>query len=193
MAAPSDHQTSSPSAKETEEGPGLQEDKGRSASNSALLHLLLNLTMLVIFAFLFVVAGDLPDSAWEPLGAWAFPRFVLGALMLLNLAMIAQTLPRAVKELRSRHDEIPSIVISALAEKKLVFLMLALFGGYVAAFNLVGYAISTFLFIVIAQISVGPKTVRNAVAAVIIALVASVGVEYFFAKVLSVFLPGGLL
>ncbi|MFD1380493.1 tripartite tricarboxylate transporter TctB family protein [Fodinicurvata halophila] len=154
---------------------------------------MLNLAMLVIFAFLFVVARGLPDSAWEPLGAWAFPSFVLGALMLLNLAMIAQTLPRAIKEVRARRGEMPGIVRSALAEKKLVLLMLGLFGGYVAAFSLVGYAISTFLFIVIAQISVGPKTVRNAVAAVIIALVASVGVEYFFAKVLSVFLPGGLL
>ncbi|MGM0560910.1 MAG: tripartite tricarboxylate transporter TctB family protein [Pseudomonadota bacterium] len=188
MTASSDRTSS---ASETEEGSGTQDNSGGSASNSALLHLLLNLAMLAIFAFLFVVAGDLPDSAWEPLGAWAFPRFVLGALILLNLAMIGQTLPGAVKEVRARHGQMTGLVTTALAERKLVILMLALFGAYVAAFGLAGYAVATFLFIVIAQVAVGPKTLRNGVAAVIIALVASVGVEYFFARALSVFLPGG--
>lgn len=187
----SSDRTSSASVTETEEGPGKQDRSAGGASRSALLHLLLNLAMLVVFAFLFVVAGDLPDSAWEPLGAWAFPRFVLGALILLNLAMIAQNLPGAVKEVRARHGEMAAIVAIAVAEKKLVILMLALFGVYVAAFGLVGYAVATFLFIVIAQVAVGPKTLRNALAAVIIALVASLGVEYFFARALSVFLPGG--
>lgn len=187
----SSDRTSSASVTETEEGPEKQDRSAGGASRSALLHLLLNLAMLVVFAFLFVVAGDLPDSAWEPLGAWAFPRFVLGALILLNLAMIGQNLPGAVKEVRARHGEVAGIVATAIAEKKLVILMLALFGVYVAAFGLVGYAVATFLFIVIAQVAVGPKTLANGVTAVIIALVASVGVEYFFARALSVFLPGG--
>ncbi|WP_022728819.1 tripartite tricarboxylate transporter TctB family protein [Fodinicurvata sediminis] len=187
----SSDRTSSASVTETEEGPAKQDRSAGGASRSALLHLLLNLAMLVIFAFLFVVAGDLPDSAWEPLGAWAFPRFVLGALILLNLAMIGQNLPGAVKEVQARHGEMAGIVATGVAEKKLVILMLALFGVYVAAFGLVGYAVATFLFIVIAQFAVGPKTLANGVTAVIIALVASVGVEYFFARALSVFLPGG--
>lgn len=187
----SSDRTSSASVTATEEGPEKQDRSAGGASKSALLHLLLNLAMLVVFAFLFVVAGNLPDSAWEPLGAWAFPRFVLGALILLNFAMIGQNLPGAVKEVRARHGEVAGIVATAIAEKKLVILMLALFGIYVAAFGLVGYAVATFLFIVIAQVAVGPKTLANGVTAVIIALVASVGVEYFFARALSVFLPGG--
>ncbi len=190
MIPPSDR-TSSASVPETEDGSGKQDSSGGSAGNSALLHLLLSLAMLVIFALLFVMAGDLPDSAWEPLGAWAFPRFVLGALILLNLAMIVTTLPGAVKEVRTRRGEITKLVNTAVAQKKLVFVMLVFFGIYVAAFGVAGYAISTFLFIVIAQVSAGPKTLGNGITAVIIALIASVGLEYFFARVLDVFLPGG--
>lgn len=190
MIPPSDR-TSSASVRETEEGSGKQDRSGGSAGNSALLHLLLSLAMLVIFAALFVLAGDLPDSAWEPLGVRVFPRFVLGALILLNLAMIVTSLPGAAKEVRATRGEMTKLVSTAVAQKKLVFVMLILFGIYVAAFGLAGYAISTFLFIVIAQVSAGPKTLGNGITAVITALIASIGLEYFFARVLGVFLPGG--
>lgn len=190
MTAPTDR-ASSASETESETGPERQTNRGGGASNSALLHLLLNLAMLVIFILLFDVASELPESAWEPLGAGAFPRFVLGALILLNLAVIGQSLPRAVREARSSYGNVAGLVKTASADKHLVFLMLVFLGLYVVAFGLIGYAIATFLFIVIAQVAIGPKTLRNVVSAVIIAVFASLGVEYFFASALDVFLPGG--
>jgi hypothetical protein len=174
-----------------EEAAPPEETTGGEAGRSALLDLLLNLAMLAVFGFLFVAAGNLPDSSWEPLGAWAFPSFVLGALLLLNLAVIVRHVPQATREFRAKRGHMTGVATSELVKHKLVLLVLALFGGYVAVFATVGYAVATFLFVVIAQVAIGPKTVRNIIASVIIALVASVGVEAFFARALSVFLPGG--
>ena len=170
---------------------GGPQSPGASAKDSALLHFLLNTAMLAVFMFLFVAAGDLPDSAWEPLGSGAFPRIILGTLMVLNLAMLAQTLPKALAELHSHGTIIPAIVTDTLKQRRLVVFMLGLFGIYVFAVGLAGYAIATFVFVIAAQLGVGPKTVKNAVTALIIALVASFGLQYFFATVLSVFLPSG--
>ena len=63
-----------------------------SERGKALANVIFNIALAALFLGLFVQAGDLPSSIWEPLGAGSFPRLVLGALVIFNLAIVVQSM-----------------------------------------------------------------------------------------------------
>lgn len=162
--------------------------RGR-AEDSPALHILLNLAFLVGFAFLFYAAGDLPDSRWEPLGSGAFPRIVLGSLMLLNATIIIMKLGAARGEVREHGRNFHRIVGNALGSSLLVIATFGLFGVFLVAIPLFGFVLSAFLFILILQLLLGPITVKSVIVASIVAAVTAIGVDYVFENYFNVFLP----
>jgi putative tricarboxylic transport membrane protein len=160
------------------------------AEDSPVLHILLNLTFLVGFAFLFYAAGDLPDSRWEPLGSGTFPRIVLGSLMLLNATIIIMKLGAARGEIRDHGRDFHRIVGDALGSSLLVIATFGLFGLFLVAIPLFGFVLSAFLFILILQLLLGrPITVKSVIVASIVAAVTAIGVDYVFENYFNVFLP----
>ncbi len=175
------------------DGGNGRENASPGAKDSGLLQFLLNLAMLVVFAALFVAAGALPDSRWEPLGSGTFPRGVLAFLMLLNLISMAQAARQALPELRIGFSRMVEIALTTVSEARLVIAVFLTFGLYLLALGPLGFGISTFIFASAVQIFLGPKTVKSIVVALILAAAVSFGLQYVFASVLNVFLPRGTL
>ena len=140
-------------------------------------------------AVLFVRAGDLPVSRWEPLGAGSFPRLVFALLVLLT-ALDAFAI---VRRLRAG----PPLARGALAalprrwivERHLVIALFAAFGVYLAAVGRLGFPVATLGFMLVAGLLLAPRTPRAWAVALVLALAFSFGLNALFANVFDVFLP----
>lgn len=143
--------------------------------------------ILAISLVLFWVAGSLPASRWEPLGAGAFPKMVLGLLALVSAIGLIGGL-RRLKAVRAAGATVPA-VDGGLARFKMVVVVLAGFAVYVAALRWIGFSVATFVFLLGLQLVLGPKRARSIAIMVVIAAVFSFGIDLLFAQVFNVFLP----
>ena len=155
----------------------------------AVGHIVFNLALLGIAGVMFVHAGGLPSSAWEPIGSGSFPRLMLAILALLNVLMI-------VKETaKLRHTTaLPSGSVSAwIWRHRLAFGVLGLFTLYAIAVPLVGFRWATLPFVLACQVLLGARRPRQLAIAVAIALLMSVGLDALFRHVFTISLPRGAL
>ncbi|GHC32845.1 tripartite tricarboxylate transporter TctB family protein [Aidingimonas halophila] len=155
---------------------------------SAIAHIALNGILALFFIYLFVRAGSLPESAWEPLGAGTFPRLILGLLILLNLALVAKEVPRIASS-ASLPD---GLIRQWLWNHRLALGVLALFGTYTLTVPLLGFRLASFLFLMLVQGLLGARRPRALLIALVIALLFSVGIHALFQNVFSISLPRGM-
>ncbi|WMS41495.1 tripartite tricarboxylate transporter TctB family protein [Acuticoccus sp. MNP-M23] len=139
----------------------------------------------------FTVSLGLPDSRWEPLGAGSFPRIVMGFLALLCVLAIAGSARRLARI--GLPDGLARLSGAAFVEHRLVISVFVAFAVYLALMRPLGFAISTFLFLIVAQLIVARRTLKSALIALVVAVVFSFGLNLLFAKVFLVFLPRGIL
>lgn len=155
----------------------------------AWAHVALNALLAALFIFLFVRAGALPSSMWEPLGSGAFPRLILGVLILLNLGIIAQELHRG---LDSPHS-MPGLWRDWLWRHRLALGVLGLFSVYALIVPTLGFRLASFAFLILAQVLLGARQMRGLIIAVVIAALFSFGIEMLFRDVFTISLPRGVL
>lgn len=147
--------------------------------------------LLIAAAGLYVAAIGLPVSRWEPLGAGAFPKLVMGllaGLCLVAIVLSARRLSRwgVPKGWTAR-------IRAFIVAHRLVLLVFLAFGLYLAGLRTLGFSIATFLFLLVAQLIVAPRDRRTIVTALVIAIIFSFGLNWLFAEGFTVFLPRGLL
>lgn len=153
-----------------------------------IARLLSYVVLLAASAGLFLEARTIPTSRFEVLGAGAFPMLVHGTLMLLLVLAIIGSLRKIPADAYGRF----AVEVAAWArEKRLVFVVFAALGLYVATMPVIGYPIATLLFLVVLQITLAPKTRMAFAVALALALVFSFGLNWLFAEVFDVFLPRG--
>ncbi|MGF1526279.1 MAG: tripartite tricarboxylate transporter TctB family protein [Candidatus Competibacterales bacterium] len=148
--------------------------------------------LLIGALVLFVQAGQLPASRWEPLGAGTFPRLVLGALVVLNgLALGRWALGWWRGQPRSKAA--PWGVIRELGRRPWV--VAVAFVGYCATLPTVGFVVASFGFVLLVVTGLGVAAGGAwrpwLVAGLALGLVLSVGLNVLFAEVFRVFLPRG--
>ena len=164
-------------------GTAKEEVSGRSAEVARLVSYLVLIAAALV---LFVVAGDLPSSRWEPLGAGAFPRLVLGVLAGLGV-LAALDAARRVARGGGRSPEIAAW----LKRHRLVLALFVLFAAYLASMQPLGFPLATFAFLLLAQLLLAPATWAARAVVLVVALVFSFGLDALFAEVFRVFLPRG--
>lgn len=162
--------------------------ENRTRAN-AWAHVVLNALLAVLFIFLFIRAGALPSSAWEPLGSGSFPRLVLGVLVLLNLGIISQELRRSLGSPRLPQG----LYRSWLWQHRLALGVLGLFAVYTLVVPTLGFRLASFVFLILAQVLLGARRLRGLTIAIIIALLFSFGIEMLFRDVFTIGLPRGVL
>lgn len=157
---------------------------------NALAHLLLNGSLLVLFAALFVHAGALPSSMWEPLGSGSFPRLVLAVLMVINLGIMAQEWRRY----RGAPSASAGLVKRWLWRHRLALGVLALFALYIVGVpTLLGFRLTSLAFLVLVQLALGVRRPRSLAIAAVIAVTFSFGLDWLFRDVFIISLPRGPL
>ena len=140
---------------------------------------------LILFGIslvLFVQSLGLPSLPIVPVGPGFYPRIVLGFLGLASLALVVQDF------MRERGAAAPA----ERRNHRLVAALFVIFGGYVALMPLIGFRLSTLLFVAAVQATLDPP--RNATQWAVLAAVAlgTVLATYMvFERYLLVLLPRG--
>jgi|AntRauTorcE11898_2_1112593.scaffolds.fasta_scaffold09737_2 putative tricarboxylic transport membrane protein len=154
----------------------------------AMGHIVLNVTLAILFIFLFLRAGSLPSSMWEPLGSGSFPRMVLAALVLFNALIVATEVRHFIAT--------PALPAKALTgwcyQHRLAFGVLGLFALFIIVVPIVGFRWSSLPFLVACQYLLGARHLRGFLVAIAVAFVMSFGIEALFRDVFTISLPRGL-
>lgn len=125
---------------------------------------------------------DIPQPALVPIGPAFYPRIVLGVTAALSAALLAADLWRRR----------PAPVPPARVSYRLVLLTFLIFTVYVFLLPLLGYRVSTLLFVGGLQATLDPPRRRRDWALVgLVAVVSMLVTYYVFERYLSVLLPRG--
>ena len=160
-----------------------------SARGRAISQIVFNALVALIAAALFWNSLGLPSSMWEPLGAGSFPRLALGALIGFNVLLIATQIPAVIGSSKLTRGALTGW----LWRRRLAFVVLALFLAYVIGIHWLGFAWASLVFVLVTQIVLGARSPRALVAAVVIALAFSFGLDALFGRVFNILLPTGVL
>lgn len=162
--------------------PGNRKEAGEIA------RLLSYIAMLALSLTLFVEATTIPTSRFEVLGAGAFPMLVHGLLILLLTSAIIGSLRRIP---RDAYGAFTDAVVHWVRTRRLVFVVFGTLAVYLIVMPMIGYPIATFVFLVVLQLALAPRTRRTVALSVVLALLFSFGLNWLFAEVFNVFLPRG--
>lgn len=139
------------------------------------------LVLLIGSVGFLVVALALPASRWEPLGAGTFPAIVLGVLIALCLLGLIQ-------EARGGFGRGPALGAALRSHRFVIFTFLS-FVLCTLALPFFGFGASTFIFLLVVQFGLAPKTWKARAIALVVAVVFSFGLTWFFAELFNIFLP----
>ena len=148
---------------------------------AGLICLALSLGMLAL-------TRGLPQSSFVPIGPEFYPRIVLVIMALLSAMLIASDLWWHRKDAAAAAG-----AVSAPERRnyRLVGVTFAVFAVYVVLLPLIGYRLSTFIFMVALQSVFEPHGARRWVAVLVSALATTAVTYVVFEHYLSVLLPRG--
>ncbi|HKL12207.1 MAG TPA: tripartite tricarboxylate transporter TctB family protein [Halanaerobiales bacterium] len=148
--------------------------------------LIIAILFLILSLIIFLQAGNLPDSSYEPLGPAGFPRIIVLAMGILAIFLI-------VKKIKKIDFSQASFDFKNIFKKyKLIFITLINFLFYILIMRYIGFRISTFIFVFVTQLLLGPRKEKKYLVVGAIALVISLGSYYFFQNYLGVIFPAGI-
>lgn len=148
------------------------------------------LICLVLSIGMLVLTRGLPHSSFVPIGPDFYPRIVLVVMAVLSAMLIAADLRRK----RPPATAAPATAAAKPEERnyRLVGITYAVFAGYVILLPLVGYRVSTFVFMAALQAVFEPPRSARGWAMVLVSALATAAVTYVvFNDYLSVLLPRG--
>jgi len=148
------------------------------------------LICLALAIGMLVLTRGLPQSPLVPIGPDFYPRIVLIIMAALSAMLVASDL------WRQHTQAAPATAPAATAPEKrnylLVGIAFAVFAGYVVLLPLVGFRLSTFLFMAALQaVFEPPRSARRWIVLLISALVTAAVTYTVFEHYLSVLLPRG--
>ena len=148
------------------------------------------LVCLALSIALLILSRGLPQSSFVPVGPDFYPRIVLAIMALLSALLVAADFwPRTPQ------TDVAAAGAAPAQEKRnyrLVGAAYAVFTGYVIVLPLVGYRISTFVFMAVLQAVIEPPRSSRRWALLLLSALVSAAVTYVvFDGYLSVLLPRG--
>jgi len=174
------------------DNPEMVSRPAREASSErgkALANVIFNAVLAALFSGLFIQAGALPSSMWEPLGAGSFPRLILGALVIFNLAIMVQSMTA----LRGADRAASVGARQWFLQRRLAFATLAAFAIYALSMPWIGFAMASLLFLLAVQVILGARRGRRLLIAAIVATIFGLGLYMMFSHVFLISLPQGRL
>lgn len=148
--------------------------------------LIIGILFLILSIIIFFQSGSLPESSYEPLGPSGFPQIIVMAMGILSIFLIIKNIK--IIDFNKVTFDLKRIY----KEYKLILITLVSFFLYIVLMRLIGFRISTFLFVFTTQILLGPRENKKYFLIGIIAIVISLGSYYFFQNYLGVIFPTGI-
>lgn len=131
---------------------------------------------------LLAATRGLPQPALVPIGPAYYPRILLAVTALLSAWLVAADFWR-----RRRPGPAPPV------QYRLVILAFAIFAAYVWLLPVLGYRVSTLLFVAGMQVGLEPPRGRGWIRVLVVALATTLVTYYVFEEYLHVLLPRGRL
>lgn len=147
----------------------------------------IGLGLLAACGLLYWQTGAIPTPPFVPLGPAFYPRIVLVLLAALAVWLILE----AVFTRAPRSGTAATPV--SRPNYRLVVICFLVFGGYVIGLSVLGYLLSTSLFVFGLGWVMGPRTRRELPTLLAVAAGTTLATYLIFEKYLHVFLPRGLL
>ena len=154
------------------------------------------LVCLALSLGLFALTFGLPPAVMVPVGPAFYPRVVILIFGLLSAILIALDV-RAMQRRRASAAAAPAASAAAASagpppNYPLVLATFIEFGLYIVLMPLVGFRISTFLFVLALEVTLEwPRSNKHWALAVLVAIATSLVCFYVFEDYLSVLLPRG--
>ena len=152
------------------------------------------LVCLALSIGLFMLTFRLPPAAMIPIGPAFYPRVVILLFGLLSVILIVLDL-RAMRGVRSGAAAAAAPgtpTAGAQPNYRLVLATFVEFGLYIAVLPLIGFRISTFLFVLALEVTLEwPRDTKRWALAVALAIATSAACYFVFENYLSVLLPRG--
>jgi putative tricarboxylic transport membrane protein len=145
------------------------------------------LVCLALSIGLFMLTFGLPPAVMVPIGPAFYPRVVILLLGSLSAILI-------VLDLRATRSGAAAVAAAKgpAPNYRLVLATFVEFGLYIAVLPLIGFRISTFLFVLALEITLEwPRDTRRWVLTVAVAIATSIACYFVFENYLSVLLPRG--
>lgn len=134
---------------------------------------------------LLVGAAELPPPRFEPLGSAALPRILGGVLILLSVIVAA----RALFRLRSSSAKVSEEMALGIAiQPSRSFLTLAALIAYVFSLDVlqVAFIPATTVFVVVAGLAMGERTLRNVAVFTLLGLILSASISFILSRFLFI-------
>jgi putative tricarboxylic transport membrane protein len=152
------------------------------------------LVCLALSIGLFMLTFGLPPAAMVPVGPAFYPRVIILLFGLLSVILIVLDL-RAMRGVRSGAAAVAAPhtpTAGAQPNYRLVLATFVEFGLYIAVLPLIGFRISTFLFVLALEVTLEwPRDTKRWALAVALAIATSAACYFVFENYLSVLLPRG--
>ncbi|WP_085522723.1 tripartite tricarboxylate transporter TctB family protein [Tuberibacillus sp. Marseille-P3662] len=143
--------------------------------------------ILVFCGFVYFETLSISAPAFGKTGGAFFPKIVISIVALLGICLLINSLFRMKKETT---DKLNLSIPKLIKENKKVLLTFIIFGTYVVLLGLIGYIISTMLFLMTLYLLLTPKIQKVWIVGlgyIVLTLI----VFFIFQNILSVFLPKG--
>jgi hypothetical protein len=147
----------------------------------------IGLGLLAACGLLYWQTGAIRTPPFVPIGPGFYPRIVLVLLAALAVWLILEDLLTRVPRPRTAATPVSG------PNYRLVVICFLVFGAYVVGLSLLGYLLSTFLFVLGLGWVMGPGTHRELPRLFAVAAGTTLATHLIFEKYLHVFLPRGLL
>lgn len=163
------------------------------ASRKSLPDLIFGLAMLAIAIVVWLEAGELPPSPYDPLGPGAFPKALSGALALLSIVVIGRVAVR--KEIgRSETSLVFGVGDDTRVPLRKYFLALGLglaTALYAALLTLTSanFLLVTIAYITVLGIALSRRTRGDVAKALVVGMALGIALDALFTKVLLITLP----
>lgn len=146
------------------------------------------LVCLAISLAMLALTWGLPPAVMVPIGPAFYPRVVVIVMAFLSALLVWLDISAA----RTRAAEPPAAASSPPPNYRLVLATFIEFGLYIALLPLIGFRLSTFLFVVVLQATLEwPESGKRWALVFLIGVATSLASHFIFEDYLSVLLPRG--
>lgn len=156
--------------------------------------IIIGILLILLSAVIYFNSGDFQQVNDSILGPGSYPKLVAALLGFLAIILVIKKTIELIKTKKPIFEEgKKKFFLNVWKEHKIVFLIAVSLGLYIILMNVIGFIISSIIFIIASGLIIGSKKKKDIVLMSVISITVTLGMYFFFENVLYVRFPDGIL